>query len=293
MGLLVGTPMYDGRCHSQYLQGMCHLTALCQQVGISLQVCLPCGDALVMAARNTIADRFLRSGADYLVMIDSDIGFEASDVLEVLSVQQADGGANAYDVVVAPYPQKRFDWSSVSRAAKAGLADDDADRLERYASDIQLHLAEGGQFKLNAPVEVTQASTAFMSIRRSTLDRFCKAYPERTYRSGPSDLREGAGPTMTQFFDTAIEGGAETLEADLRGYLAEHPEAGSEAVLAFMSARRGEPGPYVSEDFQFCRLVRRIGLKVWACPWIDLTHTGSHTFRTRVEDLARVRKAVV
>ncbi|WP_156842636.1 hypothetical protein [Novosphingobium aquimarinum] len=290
--IVIGTPMYDGRCHSAFLHGMCQLTALCNQHGVSLQVCFPCGDALITTARNTLCDRFLQSAAQHLVMIDSDIGFEAADVFDLLAIQRRDGSDNPYDVLAAPYPLKRLDWNSIARAVELGLAAQDPAQLERFASDIGLHLARGGSFALGSPVEVTQAGTGFVSIRRRTLERFREAFPERRYKAGANDRAEGSSPVITQFFETATQGGTETLEADLRAFLESHPEAGPTQVLAFLEERRQAISTYVSEDYHFCRQVRSIGLQVWTCPWINLTHTGSVTFRSQLSELARVRGAI-
>ncbi len=35
----------------------------------------------------------------------------------------------------------------------------------------------------------------------------------------------------------------------------------------------------LSEDYNFCRLVRHLGMKVWMAPWIKINHIGFHTFR--------------
>lgn len=290
--IVIGTPMYDGRCHSAFLHGMCQLTAQCNAYGIALQVCFPCGDALITTARNTLCDRFLQSDAQHLVMIDSDIGFEAADVFDLLAMQRSEGGANSYDVLAATYPLKRLDWNSIARAVELGLVSQDRAQLERYATDINLHLAQGGSFALGHPVEVVQAGTGFVSIRRSTLERFREAFPERRYKAGANDRAEGSSPVITQFFETATEGGTETLEADLRAFLASHPEAGQQEILAFLEQRRQALSTYISEDYHFCRQIRQIGMQVWVCPWIDLTHTGNVTFKSRLSELARVRGAL-
>lgn len=290
--IVIGTPMYDGRCHSAFLHGMCQLTALCNERGVALQVCFPCGDALITTARNTVCDRFLQSDAQHLVMIDSDIGFEAADVFDLVAMQRSDRGDNPYDVLAAPYPLKRLDWGSIAKAVELGLVSQDPSHLERFATDINLHLAQGGTFALGRPVEVVQAGTGFVSIRRRTLERFREAFPERRYRAGANDRAEGSGPVITQFFETATEGGTETLEADLRAFLESHPEAGQKQILGFLEERREALSTYISEDYHFCRQIRKIGLQVWACPWIDLTHTGAVTFKSRLSELARVRGAL-
>ena len=39
-----------------------------------------------------------------------------------------------------------------------------------------------------------------------------------------------------------------------------------------------EDGRYLSEDYYFCRLVRKMGMKVWVAPWLCLNHLGHYKF---------------
>jgi hypothetical protein len=292
--LFVGCPMYDGRCHAEFTFALCQLAALCTQLGIALQLYFASGEALVMKARNAIADRFLQSDATHLMLIDADIGFQAVDVLTLLALQMRGGdstsgtGHNDYDIVSAPYPIKRMVWDQVAQAARQGLADRDPANLRYFAANLLLFPAHDGRFEISQPLEVTQAGTGFMMIRRATLERFQAHYPQRRYASDGIGIERGCSAQLTQFFDTAIDGQAETLDADLRAFLMENPKADHDAIRQFLSAHAGTGGAYISEDFLFCRLVRRMGLKLWSCPWMTLSHIGSFTFTGRLTELARL-----
>ena len=41
----------------------------------------------------------------------------------------------------------------------------------------------------------------------------------------------------------------------------------------------------------FCQYARKIGLKVWMCPWMQLTHMGAYMFSGSLVDLAQVGAA--
>jgi hypothetical protein len=127
-----------------------------------------------------------------------------------------------------------------------------------------------------------------MMIRRQTLERFQAHYPQRRYKSGDIGIEHGCSAQLTQFFDTAIEGQAETLEADLRAFLRDTPAAGHDAIRQFMASRTRAGGDYISEDFLFCRLVRAMGLKLWSCPWMKLAHIGSFTFTGDLREMNRL-----
>jgi hypothetical protein len=231
-----------------------------------------------MKARNAIADQFLQSDATHLMLIDADIGFAAVDVLQLLDLQLGEGGANEYDVVSAPYPIKRIAWDKVARAVQQGLAEDDGANLASFAANLLVFPQEPGPYLNFVPLEVNKAGTGFMMIRRQTLEKFQAHYPQRRYNSGNIGIEHGCSARLTQFFDTAIEGQSETLEADLRSFLLADPAANHDAIRQFMAGRTRSAGDYISEDFMFCRLVREMGLKLWSCPWMELTHTGSFTF---------------
>lgn len=288
--IFVGCPMYDGRCHAEFTFALCQLSALCTQLGVAVQLYFASGEALVMKARNAIADQFLQSDATHLMLIDGDIGFQAVDVLSLLALQMGDGSGNDHDVACAPYPIKRLVWSNVAQAVKQGLADRDGANLPDFAAAPQLFPARPGSFDMSRPLEVTRAGTGFMMIRRPTLERFQAHYPQRRYKSADIGIERDCSALLTQFFDTAIEGQTDTLDADLRVFLRDNPAADHAAIRQFMALRAAAGGDYISEDFMFCRLVRGMGLKLWSCPWIVLSHIGSFTFTGDLRALARLNQ---
>lgn len=48
-----------------------------------------------------------------------------------------------------------------------------------------------------------------------------------------------------------------------------------------------EDGEYLSEDYMFCRCWRKLGGKIWLCPWMRTTHWGSFGFRANLVELSR------
>ena len=69
---------------------------------------------------------------------------------------------------------------------------------------------------------------------------------------------------------------------------------GEKEVLEFLSEKRtGEErkeysNRYLSEDYMFCQWARKIGLKIWLCPWMQLQHVGSYVFGGSLADLASI-----
>lgn len=290
--LFVGTPMYAGQCHSEYAFSIAQLTALCTQLGIGLRFYFARNEALVTKARNVTVDEFLRAGDDTLLFVDADIGFDARDVVHMLALQALGDEGRSLDVVAAPYPLKRIAWEHVRAAVRAGHADDDPAALERFASPVAISPVRARRFPIEAPVEVTQAGTGFMMIRRRTFERYRAHFPARVYRPERIGMGANASPEIGAFFETEIDSKHANLADEIRAFLARRPEATPADVLAFIddddAAARSYSGRHVSEDYAFCRRVREAGMKVWACPWMELTHTGTHRFAGRLADLAAI-----
>jgi hypothetical protein len=55
-------------------------------------------------------------------------------------------------------------------------------------------------------------------------------------------------------------------------------EKGRQACF-FDTAIDPESGRYLSEDYNFCRLVRALGMKIWVAPWLNLNHLGYYRFK--------------
>jgi hypothetical protein len=252
--LFLATPMYGGNCSGMFARSVADLSARCSHYGISLQMYFLFNESLITRARNYCCDEFLRSGATHLMFIDSDIGFNPDDVLALLSLM---GDDTPYDVMAGPYPKKCISWEKVKMAVDKGFADDNPQDLEKYIGDYvfnpktnQVHIP------INEPVEVLEAGTGFMMIRRKTFDIYKDAFPHLSYK--PDHVR-------TEAFD------------------------GTREIMAYFDCII-EPTTkrYLSEDYMFCYNVQKIGMKVWFCPWMRLQHVGTMVFAGSLADLAQI-----
>lgn len=238
--------MYGAQAGGMYTKATNDLSMLCTSAGIKLKYYFLFNESLVQRARNYIVDEFLRSDFTHLMFIDSDIGFDARDVLGLLGLQTQ--YPDKYDIITAPYPKKTIAWEKVKKAADAGVADDNPFELERFVSDFVFNPVAGKtSFELNEPVEVREAGTGFMLIPRTVLEKYRDAYPELAYL--PDHAR-------TEKFD------------------------GSREIHAYFDCIIDpETKRYLSEDYFFCRKAREAGMSVWMCPWMKINHVGSYVFR--------------
>ena len=256
--LFVATPMYGGQCNGIYTRSICDLTALCVKYGIEIRSYFLFNESLITRARNYCVDEFLRSDAEHLLFIDSDIGFNPQDVIAMMALQSPE---SPYDVIAGPYPKKCITWEKIKSAVDKGAADNNPSSLEDFVGDFVFNPAmdKGEQSKtirLDEPAEVLETGTGFMMVRRSTFDKYKEHYPQYSYK--PDHIR-------TEAFD------------------------GSREIHAYFDCIIDPPTKrYLSEDYMFCQNVRNMGGKVWLCPWMHLQHAGTYIFAGKLAALASI-----
>lgn len=237
------------------------LTAKCVQYGIEMRCYYLFNESLITRGRAYAADEFLRSGYTHMMFIDADIGFNPDDVISLLALQ---GDDTPYDIIGGPYPKKCISWEKIAQAVNKGAADEDPNNLENFVGDYVFNpVLEAGEttknIRLDEPAEVLEIGTGFMMIRRETFVKWQEAYPEKMYK--PDHVRTehfNGSRKICMFFDCVIDPDSER---------------------------------YLSEDYYFCQQSRKIGMKVWLCPWMKLTHTGSYVFGGSLSHLASIQAA--
>jgi hypothetical protein len=295
--LFLATPMYGGQCAGMYARSLADLSALCTHYGIQLRIFALFNESLITRARNYCVDEFMRSGDTHLMFIDSDIGFNANDVISLLALQSENPEDDQYDILCGPYPKKCISYEKLKLAVDKGFADEDPNNLEKYIGDYVFNPVDGtGAIPLGEPVEVLESGTGFMMIRRNTFEKFVDAYPKQAYR--PDHVRTehfDGSREIFAFFDTPIDAKTAYIDRELKTFLETNPNATHEEILAFVkdpnNGSREYSKRYLSEDYMFCQWTRNIGLKVYLCPWIQLQHVGTHIFGGSLADLAQVGAA--
>lgn len=296
--LFVAVPMYGGQCAGMFTRSIADLSALCTHYGVQVRFYFLFNESLVTRARNYCADEFMRSGDTHLMFIDSDIGFNPNDVIALLALQNPDHTQDNYDIIAGPYPKKCIAWEKIKLAVDRGFADQQPSELEKYVGDYVFNpTGETKEIRLDEPVEVLEAGTGFMMIRRNTFERFMEEYPQQSYK--PDHVRTEAfdgSREIFAFFDTPIDHKRTNMNAELKKYLEDNPDASHDEILQFVTdpnngVVKDYSKRYLSEDYMFCQWIRHIGLKVWLCPWMELKHVGSYIFGGTLNDLAKVGAA--
>lgn len=256
--IMICTPMYGGTCLGSYTRSMNDLVMLCAKNNIHVQYFYLFNESLIQRARNYCADEFLRSDCTHMIFIDADIGFNPVMLLQMVAVQLSN--PEKYQIVAAPYPKKNINWTQVAEAVKTGVANaQNLQALEYFGGDLVMNFIPGTtQFKIEEPVSVLEAGTGFMLITREVFEKWAAAYPEMSYK--PDHLG-------TKHFD-----GARNIHA------------------FFHCDIDPKTGRYLSEDYYFCQKWIDCGGTIHMCPWMELDHTGTYTFKGSIPALAALER---
>lgn len=252
--LFLATPMYGGQCAGMYARSVADLSAFCAKHNIPLQMYFLFNESLITRARNYCVDEFMRSDAEHLIFIDSDIGFNPQDVIALMALQVQH---EEYDVIGGPYPKKCISWEKIKLAVDKGVADENANELEKFVGDYVFN-PKGGtqQIAIGEPAEVLEIGTGFMMVRKDAMKKFADAYQQYSYR--PDHVR-------TEAFD------------------------GSREIIQYFQAEIDPKSKrYLSEDYWFCQKAQEIGLRTWLCPWMKMQHVGAYIFGGSLADLASI-----
>ena len=238
--LFVATPMYGGMAHGMFVKSCLDLQAICSQYGVECRFSFIFNESLITRARNYLVDEFLRAeGFTHMLFIDADIHFDPRDVIALMALDK--------DIVGGPYPKKSIKWGAVKEAVKRH-PDIQPLEMEKVAGDFVFNPAPGTEkFSVAEPIEVLEIGTGFMMIKREVFDKFKEAYPELRYKPDHVGQANFDGSRYIHaYFDTVID--------------------------------HGVSDRYLSEDYMFCQWWRKIGGKVWLCPWMRTHHIGTYAF---------------
>jgi len=252
--LFVATPMYGGMAHGLYIKSSLDLQTTFSKYGVETKFSFLFNESLITRARNYLVDEFLRSGFTHLLFIDSDIHYNPQDVLALMALDK--------DVIGGPYPKKSINWGNIALAAR-NHPDLEAKELENLVGEYVFNVVKGtSQFQVTDPLEVLEIGTGFMMVKREVFERMEKAYPNIRYKPDHVGQANFDGSRYIHaYFDTVIDS-----EGSITG-------GGSER--------------YLSEDYMFCQMWRKIGGQVFLCPWMKTQHIGTYAFTGNMPAVAQ------
>ena len=224
-----------------YMTSLLSLQAVLGKAGHEAMVSVLVNESLITRGRNALVNQFMKTDADYLFFIDSDIQFYGDQVLPMIDADK--------DIICGIYPKKEINWQQVAKGVKNG---EDPNNLKHYTGSWVLDLADYAgsvTVPVGDPLEIWAGGTGFMLIKRKVFEQLKDITP--SYVNDVVDLAHADAPRerITQYFTESIEPETERL---------------------------------LSEDYHFCRQWRLQGGKIYAAPWVQLSHHGTYAFDGRL-----------
>jgi hypothetical protein len=205
-------------------------------------------------ARNYLVDEFLRTDYTHMLFIDSDINYTAQDIVALLALDK--------EVIGGPYPKKAINWANVAEAARKH-PDMPVKELEALVGEYVFNVVKGTKnFSVTEPLEVMEIGTGYMMIKREVFEKMREAYPQIHYKPDHVGQANFDGSRYIHaFFDTVID-----TKDSITG---------------------GGSDRYLSEDYMFCQMWRKLGGKIWLCPWMKTQHVGTYAFTGNMPAVAQ------
>jgi hypothetical protein len=246
--------MYGGMAHGLYIKSSLDLQTTMNKYGIETKFSFLFNESLITRARNYLVDEFLRSDHTHMLFIDSDIHYNPQDVLALMALDK--------DVIGGPYPKKSINWGNVAQAARSH-PNMEPRELEALVGEYVFNVVKGTkQFTVTDPLEVMEIGTGFMMVKREVFEKMEKEYPMIRYKPDHVGQANFDGTRYIHaYFDTVID----TKESIVGG--------GSDR--------------YLSEDYMFCQMWRKMGGQIYLCPWMKTQHIGTYAFTGNMPAVAQ------
>lgn len=230
--VFIATPCYGGNVTQEYVQGLLSWLLSSMQTGVSSSIHFSAHESLIPRGRNHLVAEFMTTDCTHLLWIDADIKFKGQDIIRLLRADR--------QVVSAAYPIKSVPTN--------------------YVVNYPSKMEGNSSTKI---VELKDAGTGFMLVKREVFEIMMEAHPELHYTR---DFENGTLSTMPN----------KDLLNELKKNLF--------SLYDTMHDEEDENN-YLSEDYTFCRRWQKLGGKVWLDTTIELGHIGRFIFPGNVSAL--------
>lgn len=249
--VLFAIPCYDQQISEPTMMSLIKTTMYFRDHNIKFAIAT-ITDSLINRARNNMTAKFMANPQfTHMMFIDADISWEPDAIIKLLWHNQ--------DVITGAYPIKKIEWDRVVKNVNEGMPSEDlAENSVRFVVNPTKNKKTSSLNVVNGAVEIFDAGTGFMLIKRETITRLIESYPELKYSDDTGSLNDEEQNWTYAFFNS---------------YIDKHLNR------------------FLSEDYGFCRYWQEIGGKIWVDPGITLGHLGrmkySGTMMTFLEQNAR------
>ena len=232
--VLICTPMYNSVCTAGYTISMMNLlNSLVGNEKISINTLFALNESLIPKTRSLMVHSFLKSDFTHLLFIDSDISFEARELIHMIE--------NAKDITCGIYPKKSIKWENVHSAVSSGV---NHSLLPLHASEFLYHPIPEAHKEEDGLIEVDRAATGMMLISRHVFETLSDKVPVFKLENEQQNISM-KDDEIKEFFYTTTD---------------------------------PKTNIFLHEDFNFCRLWKEAGGKIYASTTMKLQHIGTHVY---------------
>lgn len=197
--LYVATPCYSGEVTMTYHWSVMELARVCRERDIVFEQGFLSGCSSITHARNYLTTAFVKSTRySHMLFIDSDMGFQAADILAMLDYP-------AHEVAAVLCPKREYNWRIIRDAVAQNPQIDPAHLAHiggQYTGMFHLPPGVNSMTIGREPVEVAVAGTGIMMISRVVLERMLATGDIPEYPGA-----EGGLPIAEFFRAGIIDGG--------------------------------------------------------------------------------------
>tara|TARA_B110000211_G_scaffold20968_1_gene21739 strand:+ start:90 stop:842 length:753 start_codon:yes stop_codon:yes gene_type:complete len=172
-GLYIATPIYSEEVNIGYMDSIIKLGTTFSKAGIPLIRQHIMHTSLITKARNECLSNFMNNtDLEYFIFIDSDISFNAKDVIKLMNYDKP--------IVAGTYPKKVLNWMDIQNCFYNDTPEDTKELLKK-TSQYTIYEKQDAIIK-DGLLEVNRVGTGFMMIKRSLVLKLAKKYPELMYK---------------------------------------------------------------------------------------------------------------
>jgi hypothetical protein len=245
--LVIMIPTYGFMCNVDFVICLMNTIHLMKRFNIQTVVEFCKNDSLIVRARNNlVAKAMARKETTHMFFVDSDIVWNAYDILKLLCAD--------IEIIGGIYPKKKYNFEKMmlpdfpkcflDKKKESILKDmDDLTYLKCKLVESNLNFISSSLEVKNNICEVRHIATGFMMMKREPIEELQKANPDSKYEDDCGFLKQEEQIQAYALFNTAV----------YEGHL-------------------------MSEDWFFSDLCKKLNKKVYVDISINLCHVGVEYF---------------
>lgn len=229
----------------------------------AFELSVEAGNSAINISRNIMADHAIRTEADIMVQIDTDMKWTPEGLLQML--------AHNEPIVCAPYVKKQSGPIRWLVVRKKGAFPD-----ERGLCDMDFFGT--GMFLVSVPA----------------LRTMCDAFPERRFTYEDDNAHGGITTrTMTELFPIGLvgpntpDGRLARIRKTIESCIGDASDCLDDIEAILNTVHDGE-SRFLGEDFFFSHLARKAGFKIWCDSRLLIRHIGPAPYPILEEQISTV-----